>query len=247
MFSWKAIRTICIVLLLLPLVHLAYLMARDAMEVMDSGPGAWARELDSYAAADNRSHLPTKPILVVGGRGVKLWRNLEELLAPRPVLFRGLGDAIVQDITSNYTPLIGHYQPDTLVLLPSSSEFHLRDHKSADELAAAVRELYALDTSHHVTRRFYVIPPVKTIWRPQDHATIDEATRMLHAWAKNAPRVVILDANPLLSSPEGKPSAYYFRSDGVNLNEHGYLRLSVLLYNQVEADALDSQGIASQP
>jgi hypothetical protein len=246
MFSWKAIRTMCIVLLLLPLVHLAYLMARDALEVMDSAPGAWARELESYAAEDSRSHLPDKPILVVGGRAVKLWLNLEELLAPRPVLIRGLGDAIVQDITSNYTPLIGHYQPDTLVLLPSSSEFHLRDHKSADELVAAIRELYALDSSHDITRRFYVFAPVKSIWRPQDHATIDEATQMLYAWAKTAPRVVVLDANPLLSGPDGKPSAYYFRSDGVNLNEHGYLRLSVLLYNQVEADANDSQGIASQ-
>lgn len=247
MYSWNAIRTICTVLLLLPVVHLAYLMARDAMEVMDSAPGAWARELETYAAKDSRSHLPAKPILVVGGRGVKLWQNLEELLAPRPVLSRGLGDAIVQDITSNYIRLIGYYQPDTLVLLPSSSEFHLRDHKSAEELVAAIRELYALDSSYHITRRFYVFTPVKTIWRPQDHATIDEASQMLYAWAKTAQRVVILDANPLLCDPDGKPSAYYFRSDGINLNEHGYLRLSVLLYNQVEADTPTPQGIASQP
>lgn len=247
MYSWSAIRATCTVLLLLPVVHVAYLISRDTMEVMNSSPDAWTRELDSYSAEDARTLLPVKPILVVGGRGVKLWRNLEELLAPRPVLLRGLGDAIVQDITSNYTRLIGYYQPDTVVLLPGSSEFHLRDNKSAEELVAAIRELVDLDASYHITRRFYIFTPLKTLWRPQDHATIDEAAQLLAAWAKTEPGVVILDANPLLSGPTDRPAAYFFRSDGINLNEHGYLRLSMLLYTQVETDAIPLPGIAAQP
>jgi hypothetical protein len=234
MFSWKAIRTSCAVLLLLPVAHLAYLLSRDTLEVMDSSPDTWSREMASYAADDTLKPLPANPILVVGGRAVKLWHNLEELLAPRPVLLRGLGEAVVQDITFNYTQLIGHYRPDTVVLLPGSSEFHLRDFKSARQLAAAIRNLYELDASHQ-------------IWRPQDHATIDEALQYLRAWAKTERRVAILDANPLLSGPDGKPSAFYFRSDGINLNEHGYLRLSVLLYNQVEADSSPPQRMASHP
>jgi len=247
MYSWNAIRTTCTVLLLLPLVHLAYLMSMDAVATMNSSPEAWERELEAYSAEDSRTLLPVKPILVVGGRGVKLWRNLEELLAPRPVLFRGLGDAVVEDITANYTRLIGYYQPDTVVLLPGNSEFHLRDHKSAEELVAAIRELVELDASYRTTRRFYVFTPVKTIWRPQDHATIDEAAQRLNAWARTQPQIVILDANLLLSGPDGRPAAYFFRSDGINLNEHGFLRLSMLLYTQVEADAMPSTGIASQP
>lgn len=247
MHSWQAIRTTCTVLLLLPVIHLAYLMSRDTVEVLNNSPDAWARDMDGYAAQDTRTLLPARPIVVVGGRGVKLWQNLEELLAPRPVLMRGLGDAIVEDITANYTRLIGYYQPDTIVLLPANSEFYLRDNKSAEELVAAIRALVKLDGSYHITRRFYVFTPVKTILRPQDHATIDEAARRLKDWANRETRVAILDANPLLSGPDGKPAAYYYRSDGVNLNEHGYLRLSLLLYNLVKADAASMTGIASQP
>ena len=36
----------------------------------------------------------------------------------------------------------------------------------------------------------------------------------------------------------GKPEAAYFRSDGTNLNEHGYLRLSTLIQNEVDKTAL---------
>ncbi len=247
MYSWKAIRIACAVLLLLPLVHLAYLVSRETMETLDNSPEAWAREVNNYAAADALMQLPQNPIVVVGGLRVKLWRDLNDLLGPRPVLMRGLGDALVDDINFNYTRLIGFYQPDTVVLLPGNSEFHIRDNKSAVQLATAIRELVAVDASYGITRRFYVFTPLKTILHPQDYLTIDHTAQLLQAWAKLDDRVVILDANPLLCGPDGIPQGRYYRGDGVNLNEHGYLRLSVLLRAQVAADAVALQEYSSTP
>ena len=237
MISWKIIRPVCTVLLLLPLVHLAFLMSRDTREALDNSPQAWAREISNYAELDARIALPENPIVVVGGRRVKLWPDLPGQLAPRPVLMRGIGDAIIEDITFNYTQLIGFYQPETLVLVPGNSEFHMRDNKSAPDLLGAIQDLARLDASYGITRRWYVFTPIKTLLRPQDHGTMDEATLLLEAWAKTDERIVILDANPLLSGPDGLPGGRYFRGDGVNLNEHGYLRLSVLLLAALEADA----------
>jgi hypothetical protein len=247
MYSWKAIRIACSLLLLLPVVHLTWLMSRDTMETLNTAPDTWAREVADYAAADANMQLPPNPMVVVGGQRVKLWPNLQDQLAPRPVLMRGLGEAIVEDITFNYSRLIGFYRPDTVVLLPGNAEFHIRDNKSAAQLAAAIAELVALDASYRSTRRFYVFAPLKTLLYPEDNPTIDQTIQLLQAWAKTAERVKILDANPLLSGPDGMPRGIYFRGDGVNLNEHGYLRLSVLLQTQVEKDAPDVPGNSSQP
>lgn len=237
MYSWKAIRTACLVLLLLPIVHVAWLMSRDTMEALDNSPTAWAREVANFTVANDGMQLSPKSIVVVGGLRVKLWRNLQDQLAPRPVLMRGIGDAIVEDITFNYTPLIGLNQPDTVVLLPGNSEFHIRDNKSAAELANAIRQLVELDASHGLTHHFYVFTPLKTLLYPEDHGKIDETTRLLQAWAKDSGRVAVLDPNPLLADAGGMPEGIYFRGDGVNLNEHGYLRLSVLLRSRLEKDA----------
>jgi len=208
------------------------------METLNASPDAWAREISAYAVADAGAHLPTDPIVVVGGHRVRLWHGLNDLLAPRPVLMRGLGDAITEDITYNYSELIGFYQPDTVVLLPGNSEFHIRDTKSPEDLFDAIGELVELDAYHGVTRHFYIFSPLKTPLYPQDNSTIDQATRQLEAWADSDDRVTILDANALLSGADGEPRPGFYRSDGVNLNEHGYLRLSLLLRSQVEADAL---------
>ncbi|MEH6636035.1 MAG: hypothetical protein V7700_10970 [Halioglobus sp.] len=220
----------------MPIVHFAYLVSRDTLESLDASPEAWARELSAYATTDAISKLPENPIVIVGGHRVRLWRDLEDLLAPRPVLVRNLGDAIVEDITYNYSRLVGFYQPDTVVLLPGNSEFHVRDAKSPESVVKAIAALVELDRNYGITRRFYIFTPLKTPRYPRDDATIEQTTRLLKAWARTDKRVVILDANTLLARADGSAKPDFYRADGVNLNEHGYLRLSILLQDQVEAD-----------
>ena len=71
MISWKTLRTLCLVLLLIPVVHLVYLVSRDTVATLDSSPNAWASELEAYAKLDRANPHPKDPIVVVGGRRVK--------------------------------------------------------------------------------------------------------------------------------------------------------------------------------
>ena len=233
MFSWNTIRTLCAILLLIPIVHLAYLVSREMLATLNAVPTAWAQEVETYAAADQSTELPAKPILVVGGRQVKLWEGLEDLLKPRPVLMRGLGNATMDDIRHYHAELIAYYQPSALVLLPGSSEFHIRDNKSAAELFRSIKKLVELDESYRITRNYYVFTPLKTPAYPEDYLKIEEATQLLAQWAQPKPAVTILDANALLELRDGAPNPDYFRLDGINLNEHGYLRISLLLQHSL--------------
>jgi len=228
MLSWKTTRIICTVLLLMPIVHLAYLVSREALATLDPSPDVWAKELSAYARSDKLGELPAGPVVVVGGRRVKLWQQLDDVL-DEPVLMRGLGDAIVEDITYNYNALIGFYQPSAVVVLPGNSEFHIRDNKSAEELLAAIEKLESVDAARESAGRFLVFTPIKTPLYSRDYEEIDRAYRLLSAWAKSKSRVQVIDSNPMLTDDEGRPRARYFLSDGVNLNELGYLRLALLL------------------
>lgn len=236
MYSWKRIRAISAVLLLIPIVHLSYLVSRSTVATLDNSPEAWRDEVDAYSAQDALAPAPRDPIVVVGGKRVRLWEQLPEALAPRPVLMRGLGEAIIEDIIYFYAPLIGYYQPRTVVLLPGRSEFFIRDDKMPEDFLAATRELAALDEAHRSQGRLIIISPIKTPRSPQDYARIDKITELLRDWSRREERVAILDANRLLADPEGMPRPQYFRPDGSSLNEHGYLRLSVLLQTRIEQD-----------
>lgn len=240
MYSWKTIRIVSAILLLIPIIHLAVLVSRDALTALDSSPTAWNNELEAYVKADRLVERPTEPILVIGGRRVLLWQGLEELLSPIPVLMRGLGDATVTDLIYHYERLVGFYQPQTVVLLPSNSEFHIRDMKNAEDMVASVRKLVELDFSVRSSGMFYVFTPLNTRLYSEDKPKIEKITQQLESWANSDDRVVVLDANVLLSDTSGSPKPDFFRPDGVNLNELGYLRLSMLLMSQVEKDKPDA-------
>lgn len=237
MYAWNSIRTVCVVLILIPIVHLVYLVSRDTLASLNNSPDAWESELADYASSDNRRQLPDKPVVVVGGMRVKLWPGLDDLLAPHPVLMRGLGDAIVDDIIYNYVSLIGFYRPEAVVFLPSHSEFHVRDDKSASDLVEGIQELAAIDGKHRESRQLVIFTPLKTPLYPGDDQRIDEVITHLQTWAQDKPRITVLDANALLTDPEGRPRPHYFRSDGVHLNEHGYLRLSLMLMDAIAPPA----------
>lgn len=236
MYSWKAIRTFCVVLLILPLIHLVILISRETAATLDSSPTTWQGEMDAYIEQDEKVSLPQDPIVVIGGRRVALWRDLHTINAPRPVLVRALGNATVDDLTHYHERLVGFYRPAVVVLLPGNSEFQVRDAKSAGELTQAVKELVALDSRHNGQRLFYVFSPIKTTLYPADHDKIDEVSRRLREWASGQPGLRLLDANSLLAGRDGAPDPANFRSDGVNLNNAGYLRLSLLLERQLAAD-----------
>lgn len=236
MFSWRSIRTFFLILLLLPIVHLVYLVSRDTLATMAPPGEAWLDHMARYAQEDSSTKLPRDPIVVVGGLRVQLWDGLEEVLAPEPVLMRGLGDAIIDDLIHHHERLIAFYRPEVLVIFPGNSEFHIRDNKSPEELLQRLQQLVALDRGLDPERRIVVIAPVKTILFPGDHDKIDTAITLLNRWAEQDGEVELIDPNPLLCGLQRRPDPRYFRSDGMNLNEHGYLRLSTLVQNRLEED-----------
>ncbi len=160
MFKWKTLRTFAVLLIALPVIQLVYSLSTGLAQYVDPSPEAWAEELERIIEADTKLSLPEKPILVVGGQRVRLWRDLNEALAPQPTLLRPLGDATIDDLTFHYDRLIGHYRPDTLVIVPGYSDLHLRDSKSPEAFLNAVSELLALDTEYGYTRMRILMTPI---------------------------------------------------------------------------------------
>lgn len=235
MLSWPLIRNTCLALLLLPVVHFAWVVGSEHAQRQTPGPEVWQAEVDAYTREAQPRSLPADPVVVAGGRQVKLWSSLDRLLAPRPVLMRGLGDATLDDILYHYGDLIGYYRPQSLILLLGNSEFQHRDDKEPAELLQAVQQFVATDREHRPYGQLYLIGPIKTPFYPEDHRRIAQANSILAAWAAGEPRVTHIDPAPVLEDSSGNPDGSYFRPGGQYLNPQGYLRLGVLLRAALEA------------
>ncbi len=240
MFEWKTLRTFAVLLIALPVIQLVYSLSTGLAQYVDPSPEAWAEELERIIEADTKLSLPEKPILVVGGQRVRLWRDLNEALAPQPTLLRPLGDATIDDLTFHYDRLIGHYRPDTLVIVPGYSDLHLRDSKSPEAFLNAVSELLALDTEYGYTRMRILMTPILMPLHPGDAPRIRAMATAAQTLASKVPNLVVLDPNSLLVTADGRPNPDYYMSDGINLNNEGYARITLLLEQAIESMAIPS-------
>ncbi|GAB3288383.1 hypothetical protein GCM10027297_33750 [Parahaliea aestuarii] len=223
-------------LLLLPLIHLAILVTRESLATSNASPLAWQSEVDRYIREDDRSSLPAKPIVVIGGRRASLWPHLEATVSPMPVLVRSVGNATVDDFIHYHERLVSFYRPAAVVLLPGPSEFHLRASHNAEQLSTSIQRLVTLDTRLSSRSRFYVFAPIRSPLQTGDWPTINAVITQLSDWGMDHPSFELIDPNPLLAGADGKPDSTFFRSGGVHLNPAGYLRLDLLLRQALRED-----------
>ena len=238
MYDWKTLSRLGLVLLCLPLLHMAYLAWNAYADLSNPSPEVWEPQLQAIIDRDQRLRLPAAPVVVTGGHSARLWKDLPAAISERPTLIRPLGGATLEDLTYHYDRLIGYYRPSVLIVLPSYADLHLRDSKSAAQLAEALSALLSRNTALAVTSRRYVVMPAKTLLHPQDSARIDEMAAAARSVARGLPFTVVIDPNPQLAGEDGAPNPAYFRSDGINLNPEGYAVLSALVRKQLISDGM---------
>ena len=243
MYDWKTLKTLGLILLSLPLLHLGYLAWAGAQDLANPDPGVWQEDLQEIIDGDQSLSLPSAPILVTGGLSARLWRDLPAEITERPTLIRPLGGATLQDLTHHYNRLIGYYRPSVLIVMPSYSELHLRGDKTPESLAAGLRGLLERNLALAVTSRRYIVMPVKSLLHPHDDERIDAMTAAASRLAQSMPLTTVIDPNPLLAGTDGEPNPDYFGVDGINLNEDGYAQLSAMVRRQLIADRMISGAI----
>mgnify|MGYP006289592615 FL=1 len=218
-----------VILLLLPLVHLAWLIGADLQRYLEPSPRTWEGALQSIVDVDMRTTLPAHPVLIVGGQRVRLWDELPPRFAPGVTLRRALGDATLEDLTFYYDRLVAYYQPAVLVVFPGYADLHLRDDKTPAEFRRAVEALLDRDRDYAHGRRRVLLTPLLTPLHPGDASRIAAMSTLARGLAAERDDLQVIDANPALQRADGSPDPAYFRIDGVNLNAAGYAIITDLL------------------
>jgi hypothetical protein len=235
MLSWKTLRTLSLVLICLPLIHVTYLGAGYVRAYLEPSPEAWRPAMDQIIEEDMDGTMPSRPVLVVGGHRVRLWDELEDRLAPRPTLRRALGDATLEDLTYFYDRLVAYYRPEVLVLFPGIADLHFRDNKTPLQFQQAARRLLLKDRDFDAGRQRVLLTPVLTPLYPGDRERIEEVVRLCRELEAEFPGLQVLDPNEFLTNTEGRPDPAFYRIDGINLNDEGYARLSMMLKESLSA------------
>jgi lysophospholipase L1-like esterase len=164
---------------------------------------------------------PAHPIVFVGSSSIRKWDNLQEVFGQYSVLNRGIGGAIVDDISFHLNDLVLSYNPRQIVLYVGENDL-TDETTTADSILQKTKRLYQL-----IRAKLPEVPIVYIAMKPSPSRDkfmpkAKEANALIKAFLARDKHSVFVDIFPLMLTKEGNSRPELFVGDKLHMNPEGY-------------------------
>ncbi|WP_343671547.1 GDSL-type esterase/lipase family protein [Chitinophaga sp.] len=163
---------------------------------------------------------PANPILFVGSSSIRKWEDLERTFASYNAINRGIGGAVVNDITFYLDDLVFAYHPREIVLYVGEND--IPDGAGADTVLERTKRLItAIREKLPETPVTYIsIKPSPS--RDKYRQTVQEANALIKDYLQTQSKITWVDVFTPMLTKEGNSRPEIFQSDMLHLNKDGY-------------------------
>ena len=166
-------------------------------------------------------------IVFTGSSSIRLWK-VEESFPGLPVLNRGFGGSVANDLIVYADKVVFRYEPKVLVVYTGSNDINAK---------LTVEEAFKDYTSflnlvhEKLPKTRVIVNPVKVAEsRLKQIPDVKKLNGLLEGWAKeNTAWVRWVESTGYLMDENGKPKAEYYRKDKLHLNDAGYAKWNAII------------------
>lgn len=186
-------------------------------------PARFAKDIAAFAA----DRPEQGGIVFTGSSSVRLWTDLKRDFPDLPVLNRGFGGSVANDLSVHFETVIARHAPKLLVTYTGSNDLNAK--LTPDEALADYTAF--LDTFHARFPKARVILTSVKIGekRLAQIPLVHELNRKLQAWTEGRDWVRYLDCDSYLADAKGRPIRKFYRDDLLHLSEEGYAEWQKIL------------------
>jgi lysophospholipase L1-like esterase len=183
-------------------------------------PVYW-EDVQTIKKYDQMYEPPYQPILFIGSSSIRKWNDLERTFANYVVLNRGIGGAVVNDITYYLNDIVFSYHPRQIVIYVGEND--LPDEQStADSVLERTKRLIEGIRAKlpEISILYISIKPSPSREKYQPKAI--EANGLIREYLKEDKNITFIDIFTLMLTPEGKLRPELFVGDMLHMNGLGY-------------------------
>lgn len=186
-------------------------------------PDRFANEIAAFANQE-----PERAgILFVGSSSFRLWANLKQDFPDLPVLNRGFGGSVANDLTVNFETVVARHEPKLLVTYTGSND--LNEKLSVQDVFADYTN-FLTNAHERFPRARIVLTSVKiSPSRLHQMQQVGELNDRLLTWSIDKNWIRFVDCTSYLADAQGQPIVSYFREDNLHLNPTGYAKWQAIL------------------
>lgn len=185
----------------------------------------WVLRYDKNDVEELRQRAATEDkecdVLFFGSSSIRLWKSLQEDMAPLKVVNRGYGGAMLRDIHYNYETVLAEYRPKAFVFYCDNDLGGFRDLQPT-QLFDLYRLLVERLKADYPDCPIYILSikfNENRVAKREDHRLFNT---LMEDYAKWADGVTFVDVNSPLLRADGSVDNGYFESDLLHVNRKGY-------------------------
>ncbi len=186
-------------------------------------PARFAGEIAAFAQQD----ADKGGIVFAGSSSIRLWPHLKEDFPGLPVLNRGFGGCVANDLVVYFDTVVARHEPKLLVTYAGGND--LNEKLTVDEAFADYTKFLNLTHERFPKTRVILtsvkIAPRRALEIPQVH----KLNLRLQAWTNGKDWLRYIDATSYLADSQDQPIGAYFRDDNLHLNDAGYAKWQAIL------------------
>lgn len=163
---------------------------------------------------------PVHPVLFVGSSSIRKWDNLTQVFAKYNALNRGIGGAVINDITFYLNDVVFPYEPRQIVLYVGENDI-VNDKVTADSVLNRTIVLYkAIRAKLPLVPIAYIsIKPSPSRDKFRDKAVA--SNELIRKFLSGEPNTSFIDIFPKMLN-DGKSRRELFVNDMLHMNAGGY-------------------------
>jgi len=197
---------------------LLIIAAAHASLAQDKHP--FYQDVQTIKSYDKIYQTPAHPILFVGSSSIRKWEHLQMAFGQYNVLNRGIGGAVINDITYYIQDLIFCYQPRQIVLYVGENDV-VSPTENADTILNRTIVLYRAIRAQMPDVPIVYIGMKPSPSRDKFMPKTAEANRLIRQFFSTEKNVVFVDVYPLMLR-DGHSRPELFGPDMLHMNLDGY-------------------------
>lgn len=191
------------------------------------------KDIEAFEAQDRRQAPPKHAVLLSGASTLRMWKNVDQALAPHPVINRGFGGSYTTEVLGYMDRITLPYRPRVVVYQCGGNDIAAGD--PPDNPLYRSREYFARLRRADPDTAIVFMAATRAASRRAKWPEIDRFNRGLAAFCQEERGTWFVDINAALAGNDGEPRPSFFLDDKLHPSDEGYGAIATVLKPAVDA------------
>jgi lysophospholipase L1-like esterase len=207
-------------------VNLTVMTGQAAEPTKRPNPERFIKEIAKFKALDSAKPPGKGEIVFTGSSSVRMW-DVKKAFPDLPVLNRGFGGSVANDLVVYADDVVLRYEPKILVVYTGSNDINAK--LSSDEVLADYTKFLSLVHERLPSTRIIVNSVKISRKRLLQLEQVAAVNTFLESWCASKDWVRWVNSHDYLKDSAGQPRDEYFLADMLHLNAKGYAQWNAII------------------